>query len=139
MSFRNRSSAAGSLRTRSMYLAVASVAFSPERSGTREPPTDAQPDTTNGTHIATKANRFTTDLPFRIRASYGPKVIPQLPEMVTDREFTIRTGSRDDIEWVVRRHREIYADEYEWDSRFGDLVAGIADDFVRDFDPLKER
>jgi GNAT superfamily N-acetyltransferase len=59
--------------------------------------------------------------------------------MVTDREFTIRVGSRDDIEWVVRRHREIYADEYGWDSRFGDLVADIADDFIRDFDPLKER
>jgi GNAT superfamily N-acetyltransferase len=83
--------------------------------------------------------RLTTDLLFPIRASYGAKVIPQLPGMVGRSEFRIRAGSHDDIEWVVRRHREIYSDEYGWDSRFGDLVAGIASDFVRDLDPLKER
>ena len=59
--------------------------------------------------------------------------------MVAESEFTIRAGTGDDIEWVVRRHREIYSDEYGWDSRFGDLVADIANDFVRDLDPLKER
>jgi GNAT superfamily N-acetyltransferase len=122
-----------------MYLAVAAVAFSPERTASREPPADAHPDTITGTHIASNAMRLTTDLLFPIRASYGAKVIPQLPGMVGRSEFRIRAGSHDDIEWVVRRHREIYSDEYGWDSRFGDLVAGIASDFVRDLDPLKER
>jgi len=122
-----------------MYRAVAAVAFSPDLSVPRAPPNDAHPDTANGTHIARTTIRFTTDLRFRIRASYGAKVIPQLPDMVAESEFTIRAGTGDDIEWVVRRHREIYSDEYGWDSRFGDLVADIANDFVRDLDPLKER
>ena len=53
--------------------------------------------------------------------------------------FTLREHQPDDIEWVIRRHREIYTAEYEWDSRFGDLVEQIALDFVRDFDPSRER
>jgi GNAT superfamily N-acetyltransferase len=52
--------------------------------------------------------------------------------------FHLRAHEPDDIEWVVRRHGEIYADEYGWDSRFRDLVAQIADDFIRDFDESRE-
>ena len=52
--------------------------------------------------------------------------------------FTIRPHTPDDIDWVIRRHGEIYADEYGWDSRFRDLVAQIATDFIRDFDPSRE-
>jgi GNAT superfamily N-acetyltransferase len=54
-------------------------------------------------------------------------------------EFQLRGPERDDIEWVIRRHGEIYAEEYGWDSRFRDLVAQIASDFVRDFNPDRER
>jgi GNAT superfamily N-acetyltransferase len=52
--------------------------------------------------------------------------------------FTIRPHTPDDIDWVIRRHGEIYADEYGWDSRFRDLVAQIATDFIRDFDSSRE-
>jgi GNAT superfamily N-acetyltransferase len=58
---------------------------------------------------------------------------------VTESGFTIRAHSGDDIEWVVRRHGEIYTGEYGWDSRFRDLVEEIANDFLRDFDPSSER
>ena len=54
-------------------------------------------------------------------------------------DFTLRAHEAGDIEWVVKRHREIYTDEYGWDSRFGDLVEEIARDFVRTFDPSSER
>ena len=39
---------------------------------------------------------------------------------------------------MIRRHGEIYTDEYGWDSRFRDLVADIAHEFIRDFDPRLE-
>ena len=52
--------------------------------------------------------------------------------------FTIRPHAPDDIDWVIRRHGEIYASEYGWDSRFRDLVAQIASEFIRDFDPSRE-
>ena len=58
---------------------------------------------------------------------------------MAQQQFDLRPHRPDDIDWVVRRHREIYTQEYEWDSRFGDLVADIADKFVREFDPSRER
>lgn len=53
--------------------------------------------------------------------------------------FQLRAHETDDIEWVIRRHGEIYAEEYGWDSRFRDLVAQIANDFIRGFDASRER
>ena len=58
---------------------------------------------------------------------------------MTKPAFTLREHSPQDIEWVIRRHGEIYTDEYGWDSRFRDLVADIAHEFIRDFDPRLER
>jgi GNAT superfamily N-acetyltransferase len=53
--------------------------------------------------------------------------------------FILRQHEPDDIGWVIRRHGEIYTEEYGWDSRFRDLVEKIALDFIRDFDPSFER
>ena len=44
-----------------------------------------------------------------------------------------------DIGWVVQQHGEIYWREYGWDSRFEALVADIAAQFVRRFQPGWER
>jgi N-acetylglutamate synthase-like GNAT family acetyltransferase len=53
--------------------------------------------------------------------------------------FTLREPTDDDLDWVVRRHGEIYSDEYGWDSRFRDLVAEITTKFSQEFDPVCER
>jgi N-acetylglutamate synthase-like GNAT family acetyltransferase len=54
--------------------------------------------------------------------------------------LTIRTELQPgDLEWVVRRHGELYAEEYGWNDDFRVLVQGIADAFARDFDPRFER
>ncbi len=44
-----------------------------------------------------------------------------------------------DIGWVVQQHGEIYWREYGWDSRFEALVADIAAQFLRKFQPDWER
>ncbi len=58
---------------------------------------------------------------------------------MSESSFTLRLHEPDDIEWVIRRHGEIYTEEYGWDTRFRDLVEQIALDFVRDFDSSRER
>lgn len=44
-----------------------------------------------------------------------------------------------DMGWVVQQHGEIYGREYGWDNRFEALVADIAAQFLRKFQPAWEK
>lgn len=44
-----------------------------------------------------------------------------------------------DMGWVIHAHGRLYFEEYGWDERFEALVAGIAADFVKNFDSERER
>jgi GNAT superfamily N-acetyltransferase len=44
-----------------------------------------------------------------------------------------------DMGWIVHRHGVLYAEEHGWNEAFEGVVAGIVSDFVKRFDPKRER
>lgn len=55
------------------------------------------------------------------------------------RTAVLRDPGPGDIGWVIQQHGEIYAREYGWNSEFEALVAEIAGQFLRKFQPEWER
>jgi DNA-binding MarR family transcriptional regulator/GNAT superfamily N-acetyltransferase len=52
---------------------------------------------------------------------------------------TLRAPKHGDFGWIVSRHAELYAQEYNWIEPFEGLCAQIVADFVNNFDPELER
>jgi len=53
--------------------------------------------------------------------------------------FVLREHRAGDMEWITRRHGELYTTLQGWDSSFETLVGEICADFERHFDPALER
>lgn len=53
--------------------------------------------------------------------------------------FFLRSFESGDMGWVVHRHGVLYRDEYEWNEEFEALVAEIVSDFIKNYNPAKER
>jgi len=60
-------------------------------------------------------------------------------EKKADRTVSLRGHRPGDMGWVIGAHGRLYAQEFGWDERFEALVAGIAADFINDFDRARER
>jgi DNA-binding MarR family transcriptional regulator/N-acetylglutamate synthase-like GNAT family acetyltransferase len=53
--------------------------------------------------------------------------------------FSLRPHRPGDMGWVVHRHGALYAEEYGWDATFEALVAEVTAQFIRSFNPERER
>jgi ribosomal protein S18 acetylase RimI-like enzyme len=53
--------------------------------------------------------------------------------------YVLRPPQAGDLGWVVQCNGSLYAQEYGWDESYEGLVAQIVADFVKHFDPKKER
>ncbi|MBI4564820.1 MAG: MarR family transcriptional regulator [Planctomycetes bacterium] len=63
-----------------------------------------------------------------ILGSAGPRRAP----------FEIRALRIGDLGWIVHRHAVLYAHEHGWNGHFEGVVAGMAADFIKRFDPERE-
>lgn len=52
--------------------------------------------------------------------------------------FILREPRSGDYGWVVQKHGELYAQEYDWNEEFEGLVAGIIADYIRNYDAKRE-
>jgi len=55
------------------------------------------------------------------------------------RSYRLRAPRHGDFGWMVSRHAELYAQEYNWGDPFEGLCAQIVAHFVNNFDPALER
>jgi len=55
------------------------------------------------------------------------------------RSYKLRDPAPGDFGWIVKRHAELYAQEYKWKEPFEGVCAQIVADFVNKFDAKRER
>jgi ribosomal protein S18 acetylase RimI-like enzyme len=60
-------------------------------------------------------------------------------EQAKSEPYVLRPQQVGDMGWVVSRQGALYAQEYGWDGRFEALAAEIAAEFIKNFDPRRER
>ena len=60
-------------------------------------------------------------------------------EPAPQRSYVLRPPRPGDFGWIVKRHAELYAQEYRWLEPFEGLCAQIVADFVNKYDPSRER
>lgn len=63
-------------------------------------------------------------------------LLGRLPDR--NRSYLLRPHRPGDMGWVIHRHGVLYAGEYGWDERFEGLVADIAAQFIKVYDPKRE-
>ncbi len=57
----------------------------------------------------------------------------------TKSSYLLRPHQSGDMGWIVHRQAILYADEYGWDGTYEALAAEIVAQFIKNYDPKRER
>jgi DNA-binding MarR family transcriptional regulator/GNAT superfamily N-acetyltransferase len=75
----------------------------------------------------------------RVKLTGALAEVEKLLEAPPAGEIVLRPHRVGDMGWVIHRHGVLYAREYGWGEAFEAVVAQIAADFLKAFDPERER
>jgi DNA-binding MarR family transcriptional regulator/GNAT superfamily N-acetyltransferase len=64
---------------------------------------------------------------------------PSSPQQRQELPIRFRSHRPGDMGWVIARHGELYAAQFDWNEQFEAVVARIAAEFVHKLDPSRER
>jgi DNA-binding MarR family transcriptional regulator/GNAT superfamily N-acetyltransferase len=67
-----------------------------------------------------------------VRRLLDDKIEPQIP-------YLLRMHQPGDMGWIVHRQAILYAEEYGWDETYEALAAEIVAQFIKNYDPKRER
>jgi GNAT superfamily N-acetyltransferase len=76
---------------------------------------------------------------YQLAGGHLPSLAIDHAELGDRAEYTLRQHRPGDMGWVVHRQAALYAHEYGWDVQFEALVAEIVAQFLKTFDPNRER
>jgi len=95
-------------------------------------------DEASSRQIATLLDKLSPSRQRRL-ASAMADIQALLGKASSSQPYLLRTHQPGDLGWIVQRHGALYSQEYGYDERFEALVAGIIAEFVKSFDPARER
>jgi DNA-binding MarR family transcriptional regulator/GNAT superfamily N-acetyltransferase len=67
-----------------------------------------------------------------VRTVLGERTAPTTP-------YLLRQHQPGDLGWIVARQGVLYVDEYGWDGTYEGLAAEVAAQFIKNYDPKRER
>jgi DNA-binding MarR family transcriptional regulator/GNAT superfamily N-acetyltransferase len=60
-------------------------------------------------------------------------------DKTADRSYILRSPQPGDFGWVIQKNGEVYAEEYQWNEEYEALVAEIVANYIKNYDPKRER
>ena len=82
--------------------------------------------------LSTEARKQLVGSTQAIRRLLGDRAAPRVP-------YSLREHQPGDLGWIVSRQAILYAEEYGWDGTYEALAAEIVAQFIKNYDPKRER